>query len=176
VQFQLTEALDVLARTPATLSALLQDIAPGWRAANEGADTWSPFDVVGHLIYGEETDWVPRARIILEHGEDRPFDPFDRLAQFSRFGNWSLPALLARFAELRAENLGIVRGWDLAPEQLDRRGRHPALGTVTLGQLLATWVVHDLDHVAQIARVMAKRYAADVGPWQAYLSILRDRT
>jgi DinB superfamily len=175
MEFQLDDALDVLARTPAVLAGLLDGIGPGWQAAKEGPETWSPFDVVGHLIHGEETDWVPRARIILERGEERAFDPFDRWAMFARFGDWALPALLDRFAELRRENLETVRGWNLTAEQLDRRGRHPELGTVTLRQLLATWVVHDLDHLAQIARVMAKRYAADVGPWQAYHSILRDR-
>jgi DinB superfamily len=175
VEFQLDDALDVLARTPAALTALLDGVGPGWQAANEGPETWNPCDVVGHLIHGEETDWVPRARIILERGEERAFDPFDRQAQFARFAGWSLPALLDRFGELRRENLATVRGWNLTVEQLDRRGCHPELGTVTLRQLLATWVVHDLDHVAQIARVMAKRYAADVGPWEAYLSILRDR-
>ncbi len=175
MEFQLDDALDVLARTPAVLAGLLDGIGPGWQGAKEGPETWSPVDVLGHLIHGEETDWVPRARIILERGEERAFDPFDRWAQFTRFAGWSLPALLDRFGELRGANLATVRGWNLTEEQLDRRGRHPELGTVTLRQHLATWVVHDLDHVAQIARVMAKRYAADVGPWEKYHSILRDR-
>lgn len=128
--------------------------------------------MVGHLVHGEETDWVPRARIILEHGEDRPFEPFDRFAQLTRFAGRSLDELLDRFAGLRRENLETVRSWRLTEEQLALAGRHPELGRVTLRHLLATWAVHDLNHLAQIARVMAKRYGEDVGPWRAYLSIL----
>ncbi|HEX4962082.1 MAG TPA: DinB family protein [Thermoanaerobaculia bacterium] len=172
VSFDLSETLDVLGRTPTVVGTLLRGTSGSWHAMNEGPGTWSASDVVGHLIHGEETDWVPRARIILEHGEDRPFEPFDRFAQFSRFAGWSLDNLLDRFAELRHGNLETVRSWRLTEAQLERPGRHPELGPVSLRELLATWAVHDLNHVAQIARVLAKRYTEDVGAWRVYLSIL----
>jgi hypothetical protein len=172
MSFDLPETLDILGRTPAVVGALLRGTSDSWHARNEGPGTWSAFDVVGHLIHGEETDWVPRARIILEHGEARPFEPFDRFAQLSRFADWSLDDLLDRFAELRHGNLEVVRGWRLTDDQLALPGRHPELGPVSLRQLLATWAVHDLNHMAQIARVMAGRYTEDVGAWRAYLSIL----
>jgi len=172
VSFDLPETLDILARTPAVVGTLLRGTSASWHDINEGPDTWSAFDVVGHLVHGEETDWVPRARIILEHGEDRPFEPFDRFAQLTRFDGWSLDRLLDRFAELRQANLEIVSGWQLTDAQLALPGRHPELGSVTLRQLLATWAVHDLNHIAQIARVMARRHTQDVGAWRAYLSIL----
>ena len=172
MSFDLSETLDILGRTPAVLDALLRGSSGSWHALDEGPDTWSAIDVVGHLIHGEETDWVPRARIILEQGEARPFEPFDRLAQFDRFADWSLDQLLDRFAELRQVNLEVVRGWRLTDAQLELPGRHPELGPVTLRQLLATWAVHDLNHLGQIARVMAKRYTDEVGPWRAYLAIL----
>jgi hypothetical protein len=172
MSFDLPETLDILERTPAVIGALLRGTSDSWHARNEGPDTWSAFDVVGHLIHGEETDWVPRARIILEHGEARPFEPFDRFAQLSRFAGWSLDNLLDRFAELRHGNLEVVRNWNLTEAQLALPGRHPELGPVRLQQLLATWAVHDLNHIAQIARVLAKRYTEDVGAWRGYLSIL----
>jgi hypothetical protein len=172
VDFDLAETLDILERTPTVLGALLRGTSPSWHAGNEGPETWSAFDVVGHLIHGEETDWVPRARIILEHGEARAFEPFDRFAQLSRFTGWSLDRLLDRFVQLREANLETVEGWRLADAQLALRGRHPELGSVSLRQLLATWAVHDLNHIAQIARVMAKQYGDEVGAWRAYLSIL----
>ncbi len=172
MSFNLPETIDLLGRTPAVLDALLRGTSASWHSIDEGADTWSAFDVVGHLIHCEETDWVPRARIILEHGEDRPFEPLDRFAQFDRFAGWSLDQFLDRFAELRQANLETVRNWRLTEAQLALPGRHPELGSVTLGQLLATWAVHDLNHIAQIARVMAKRYTEEVGVWRAYLSIL----
>lgn len=170
--FTLTDTLDLLERTPSVLDALLRGTSLAWHRADEGPGTWSPFDVVGHLVHGEETDWVPRARVILEHGEDRPFAPFDRFAHLERFRDRSLDDLLDRFAERRRSSLATVRGWNLTDEQLALRGRHPAFGPVTLRQLLATWAVHDLGHVRQIARGMAKRYADEVGPWTAYLTIL----
>ncbi|HVS00873.1 MAG TPA: DinB family protein [Thermoanaerobaculia bacterium] len=172
MSFDLSETLDLLERTPAVVDALLRGTSASWHDVNEGPDTWSALDVVGHLIHGEETDWVPRARIILEHGEARPFEPFDRFAQFDRFAGWSLDRLLARFAELRQDNLETVRNWRLTEAQLALPGRHPELGSVTLRQLLATWAVHDLNHITQISRVMAKRYAQEVGVWREYLSIL----
>lgn len=172
MSFDLPETLDILERTPTVVGALLRGISGSWHAVNEGPDTWSAFDVVGHLIHGEETDWIPRARIILEHGESRPFERFDRFAQFNRSEGWSLDDLLDRFSELRRGNLEIVRSWRLTEAQLALPGRHPELGPVSLQQLLATWAVHDLNHIAQIARVMAKRYTEDVGPWRVYLSVL----
>jgi len=171
---QLGDAVAVLERTPAALSALLRGVPDTWARATEGAGTWSPFDVVGHLVHGERTDWMPRARHIIS-GDPRPFTRFDRTAQFDESGGKSLEDLLEEFAELRAGSLAELLSMDLSEDDLARAGLHPELGPVTLGQLLATWVVHDLDHVAQVARTMAKVYAGAVGPWQAYLSILRDR-
>jgi hypothetical protein len=174
--FDLPETLDLLERTPAVVGTLLRGTSASWHAVDEGPETWSALDIVGHLIHGEETDWVPRARIILEHGlehgEIRPFEPFDRFAQLTRFAGWPLDRLLDRFAELRQANLGVVRAWRLTAEQLDLPGRHPELGAVTLRELLATWAVHDLSHIAQIARVLAKRHTDEVGAWRAYLPIL----
>ncbi|HEX8719305.1 MAG TPA: DinB family protein [Pyrinomonadaceae bacterium] len=172
--FKLGDALAVLERTPASLRALLAGLPETWARATEGEGTWSPYDVVGHLIHGERADWVPRARHILA-GETRPFEPFDRNAQFKEGGGESLDELLETFSALRRESVAALAAMGLAEEDLGRKGLHPELGEVTLGQLLATWVVHDLDHVAQVARTMAKAYAEAVGPWSAYLSILRDR-
>jgi hypothetical protein len=140
---------------------------------NEGKDSWSAFDIVGHLIVGERTDWVPRARIILENGEARPFDPFDRFAQVKESQGKSLEQLLEDFARLRKENLAALQALNLQPEDLNRRGKHPALGVVTLSELLATWAVHDLTHLHQLSRVMAHQYREVVGPWRAYLGVLK---
>jgi hypothetical protein len=164
----------ILARTPACLTALLEGLPNTWVTATEGDDTWSPYDVIGHLIHGERTDWIPRARHILA-GETRPFDPFDRTAQFTESQGKDLSELLATFASLRRKNITALAEMNLTSEALSRTGLHPELGEITLGQLLATWVVHDLDHVGQIARTMAKVYVDAVGPWSAYLSILQDR-
>lgn len=168
----LGSTIEILERTPAVAGALLRGTSPAWHRLDEGPETWSPFDVVGHLIHADETNWVPRAQTILEHGEDRALGPFDRFGQFARFGDWSLDDLLDRFAELRRTQLQTLHGWRLSESQLSRTGRHPELGTVTLGQLLSTWAVHDLAHLGQIARVMAKGYADEVGPWREYLSVL----
>jgi len=170
--FVTEEAMAILARTPATLDALLRGLPDGWIAAHEGGETWSPFDVIGHLIHGERTDWVPRARLILEHGEARAFDTFDRFAQFAASERRTLPSLLDEFAALRQASLRDLAALRLTASDLDRRGRHPQLGLVTLRQLLATWVAHDLDHVVQISRVLARQYAEEVGPWRAYLRII----
>jgi len=172
--FSLDDALALLERTPASLSALLAGLPETWVRATEGEDTWSPYDVVGHLIHGERTDWLPRARHIMA-GEPRPFEPFDRTAQFTESEGKSLCELLKSFADLRRENLDALSGMKLTKDDLRLKGLHPALGEVTLAQLLATWVVHDLDHLAQVARTMAKVYGEAVGPWSAYLSVLRDR-
>jgi hypothetical protein len=172
--FHLAEAVAILERTPGTLSAWLDGLPETWVQATEGEGTWSPYDVIGHLIHGERTDWIPRARHILA-GDPHPFEPFDRTAQFKESQGKSLRELLAIFADLRRENLAALVGMNPIDENLDRRGRHPELGEVTLEQLLATWVVHDLDHVAQIARTMAKVYSEVTGPWSVYLSILGKR-
>lgn len=172
--FRLDEAVAVLERTPASLSALLTGLPETWVGATEGDGTWSPYDVVGHLIHGERTDWIPRTRHILA-GETRPFVPFDRSAQFQESQGRSLAELLATFAELRRQNVAVLLGLNLTEDDLNRRGLHPELGEVTLRQLLATWVVHDLDHVTQVARTMAKVYTKATGPWIDYLSVLRDR-
>jgi hypothetical protein len=171
---RLEEAVAVLERTPASVSALLDGVPETWARATEGEGTWSPYDVVGHLVHGERTDWIPRARHIMS-GDPRPFATFDRTAQFDESEGKSLGELLVTFTELRRRNVAELLALNLGESDLGRTGRHPDFGEVTLGQLLATWVVHDLDHVAQIARTMAKVYAEAVGPWQAYLSILRDR-
>jgi hypothetical protein len=170
--FVMEEAVAVLARTPATLDALLRGLPDGWISAHEGGETWSPFDVIGHLIHGERTDWLPRARRILEDGETREFEKFDRLAQFAESQGRTLSSLLDEFATARRESLEALEGLRLTESDLDRRGRHPALGVVTLRQLLATWVAHDLDHVVQVSRVMARQYTDEVGPWKAYLRII----
>ncbi|HEV2705821.1 MAG TPA: DinB family protein [Pyrinomonadaceae bacterium] len=172
MEFQLEQAREILKRTPATLNSLLGQLPDEWVLSDEGADSWSPFDVLGHLIHGEQTDWIPRAKIILNDGEGRPFEPFDRFAMFEQSKGQSVGELLATFERLRGESLKELEEMNLTPEMLDKRGMHPELGVVTLGQLLATWVVHDLGHVGQIVRVMAKQYDEAVGPWRAYLSIL----
>ncbi len=171
--FSLAEAIAVLTRTPATLSALLRGLPNIWVRGNEGSDTWSAFDIVGHLIVGERTDWMPRVRIVLENGEARPFDPFDRFAQSNESQDKSLEQLLDDFACLRRENLATLQALNLQPQDFTRRGRHPALGVVTLSELLATWAVHDLTHVHQLSRVMAHQYRDAVGPWSAYLGVLQ---
>jgi hypothetical protein len=181
-EFSLAEAIAVLARTPATLDALLRGLPNVWVRSNEGRskdgrsdqgkDTWSPFDIVGHLIVGERTDWMPRAHIILEHGETRAFDPFDRFAQKKESRGKSLEQLLDEFARLRKGNLAALRALNLQPEDLARSGKHPELGLVTLSQLLATWAVHDLTHLHQLSRVMAYQYRDAVGPWNSYLGVL----
>ena len=170
--YDLDEAIAILQRTPATLDAMLRGLPDGWIAANEGDNTWSPFDVVGHLIHGERADWMERARIILEHGESTPFKKFDRFAQFRDSEGKTLPALLDEFAGLRAKNLRDLEELRLTNADLDRKGTHPELGQVTLRNLLATWVAHDLDHITQIARVIARQYSDEVGPWRAYLRVI----
>jgi len=172
--FDVGEAVAVLGRTPGVLSAMLVGLPEVFVRATEGAGTWSPYDVVGHLIHGEKTDWIPRARHILS-GETRPFDSFDRTAQFAAGADRPLTDLLEEFAGLRRDNLVTLGGLRLSEADLARTGLHPELGLVTLGQLLATWVVHDLDHLGQVTRTMAKRHSLNVGPWSAYLSILHDR-
>jgi hypothetical protein len=174
MEFELQQAIEILERTPATLNSMLRDVPEVWLAQNEGPETWSPYDIVGHLIHGEETDWIPRARIILEHGEARAFEPFDRVAMFEKSKGKSIAELLDTFAALRKESLHVLNEMHLTPTLLEKRGKHPELGVVIMKQLLAAWVVHDLGHIRQIVRVMAKQYRDAVGPWRAYLSILED--
>ncbi len=173
MRLDLDEVVEVLGRTPATLRALLVPLRDPWVACDEGPGTFSPRDVLGHLILGEETDWIPRARIILEHGESRPFDPFDRFGFRESAASLTVAELLDRFEALRSRNLDNLASLRLGPADLERKGLHPELGPVTLGELLATWIAHDLDHVAQVARVMARRCREDVGPWRAFLRILQ---
>jgi hypothetical protein len=170
--YRLDEAREILARTPSVLEALLGGISEGWTEADEGPETWSPRVVVGHLIHGEKTDWIPRAKIILAGDESATFPPFDRFAQLRDWGTTPVPELLRVFRAMRGSNLETLDGLRLTGRELALRARHPAFGAVTLGELIATWVVHDLGHVAQITRAMAKRYAAAVGPWRAYLPVL----
>jgi len=172
VDFQFDDALPVLRRTPAVLRALLLDLPDPWIGSTEGPGTWSPFDIVGHLIHGERTDWIPRVEHMLRHGDPVPFPAFDREAMFAASKGLSLRELLDTFGRLRAENLDRLIGLGLTDADLARRGKHPELGVVTLGQHLATWVAHDLSHVGQMVRVMARQYSTSVGPWRAYLSIL----
>lgn len=171
-EFDLAETIAILTRTPATLNALLRGLPAAWVRCNEGKGTWSPFDIVGHLIAGERTDWITRARIILEHGEARPFEPFDMSLQFKESQGKSLEQLLDEFARLRLENLASLQALNLQPEDLTRRGTHPELGVVTLSQLLVTWAAHDLTHLHQLSRVLAHQYRDTVGPWSAYLGVL----
>lgn len=175
MHFSLAHTIEILSRTPATLTSLLAGLSEPWIKNNEGTETWSPHDVVGHLIHGERTDWMPRLKIILELGESRPFDPFDRFAQFEASQGKSLSELLETFATLRRQNLVTLKQLNLTDEHFKLKGTHPDFGPVTLEQLLATWVVHDLNHISQIARVMAKQYVNEVGPWVSYLSILKRR-
>jgi len=172
MDFDLTAGVAVLERTPHTLRAMLAGLPPAWSDATEGPETWSPYVIVGHLIHGERTDWMKRARIILAQGPERRFTPYDRFAQFRESQGKSLEELLDELARLREENLATLAGWRLTDAQLALEGEHPEFGPVTLRQLLATWVAHDLGHVAQTARVMAKQYREAVGPWRAYLPVL----
>jgi uncharacterized damage-inducible protein DinB len=171
MEFRLQDAIPVLERTPAVLTALLEDLPAGWLAAREGPDAWSPSEIVGHLIHGERTDWIPRARIILKQGSYRRFDPFDRFAELK--SDRPVRERLAELADLRAENIATLRGWNLKEHDLDLTGEHPEFGSVTLRQLLATWVVHDVSHLAQITRTMAREYTQPVGPWTQYFRVLQ---
>ena len=174
MDFDLERSIDVLQRVPATLQALLGGLGEPWVRGTEGPETFSPFDVVGHLIDGEETDWIPRARIILARGPNLRFEPYDRFRHRARNVGRSLESLLAEFAQLRTANLERLRSWRLGSAELDLPGEHPSLGPVRLRELLAAWVVHDLGHVAQVVRVMAKQYCDEVGPWVPYLPVLTD--
>lgn len=173
MEHNLEDTISLLARIPSALNALLRDLPDAWTRRNEGEGTWSAFDVVGHLIHGERTDWIPRARMILQFGETRTFEPFDRWAQLRESEGKSVDELLDEFGRLRSESLDALRRLNLQPEDLQRRGRHPALGVVTLSELLATWAAHDLTHLHQISRVMAHQYREAVGPWTKFLGVMQ---
>ncbi len=173
MEFQLDKAVEVLRQTPYSLERMLGDLSEEWTVSKGDRDDWSPYDVIGHLIHCEETDWIPRAEIILAQGENREFEPFDRWAQFEKSKGRSLGDLLTEFAHLRNLSLEKLLGWQLTPEQLELKGVHPEFGEVSLSQLLSTWVVHDLGHIRQIVTYMARKYEDNVGPWNQYLSILK---
>jgi len=173
MEHNLEHTISLLTRTPAALNALLRDLPETWTLRNEGEKTWSVFDVVGHLIYAERMNWIPRAKTVLQFGETRAFEPFDRLGYVRESQGKSLGQLLDEFARARSESLGELRALNLRPEDLARRGRHPAVGTVTLSELLATWAAHDLTHLHQISRIMAHQYREAVGPWSKFLGVLQ---
>ena len=173
MHFTIEKSIEVLERTPAVLNSLLKGLSADWTSNNEGGDTWSVYDIIGHYIHGEKTDWVTRAKIILSAVADKRFEPFDRFAQFRDSEGKSLAQLLAEFEQLRKENINWLRAQQLTDSNLEQKGIHPAFGEVSLSQLLAAWVVHDLNHIWQISRVMANHYKADTGPWPAYLKILQ---
>lgn len=172
MKYRFETAYEILERTPRVLSSLLLGLDESWVMNNEGSDTFSPFDVVGHLVHGEKTDWTVRIRRILEHGDAMPFEPYDRFAQFEESKRKNLMQLLDEFEQLRNKNLTWLKSLELNETDLDKKGMHPSLGEVTLRNLLATWVVHDLTHIAQIARVMAKQYKEEMGPWPEFFRIL----
>jgi len=173
MKHNLHHTISLLTRTPVALDALLRDLPETWTFRNEGENTWSALDVLGHLIHGERTDWMPRAKLVLKFGETKTFEPFDRWGHVRQSEDRSLGQLLDEFASLRSENLDELRALNLRQEDLKRRGRHPALGVVTLSELLATWAVHDLTHLHQISRIMAYQYREGVGPWREYLGVLK---
>lgn len=172
MKFHLSDCIKILSRTPKILSTLLIDLPDGWTSTNEGPDTWSPYDIIGHLIHGEQTDWIPRAKIILGNAANKTFEPFDRFAQFENSKGKTLIQLLDTFHSMRQANLEALNQMEINDEKLGRTGIHPALGEVTLQQLLATWTIHDLSHINQMTRVMAKQYKSEVGPWREYISII----
>jgi uncharacterized damage-inducible protein DinB len=169
----LQQTVSLLSRTPAALNTLLRDLPEGWTSRDEGDNTWSVFDVIGHLVHGERADWMPRTKMIMRFGEGQTFEPFDRLAQTRESRGKSLEQLLDEFARLRSGNLDELRALNLQQKDLERRGRHPSFGSVTLSELLATWAVHDLTHLHQISRIMAHQYRDTVGPWSVYLGVLK---
>ena len=173
MKLNIIKALEILQQTPNTLISLLNDLSKEWILANEGEKTWSSYDVIGHLIHGEKTDWIPRLNIILLN-EDKNFIPFDRFAQFENSKGKTIHELLFEFKKLRIQNIKYLESLKLSEEQLKLTGIHPEFGSITVRELLATWVTHDLGHIAQISRVLAKQYAAEVGPWKAYVSILKN--
>lgn len=175
MQFSITSALQILERTPVVLETMLSNLQDEWTLSNEGENTWSAFDIIGHFIHGEKTDWIPRMHIILNDNAEKRFTPFDRFAQFTDSSGKSLEELLHEFKTLRVQNIAQLNSIEFTDELLNKTGIHPTFGSVTLKQLLAAWVVHDLTHIYQISRVMAKQYEAEVGPWKQFLGVLNDR-
>jgi hypothetical protein len=173
MEFSIERSIEILERTPAVFERLLGGLSDEWTSVNEGGDSWSAYDVIGHLIHGEETDWIVRAKLILSHGPQKKFEPFDRFAQFENSKGKTLAQLLEEFSEKRKESVRKLRELDITPQDLQKTGEHPAFGIVTLSQLLSTWVVHDLNHIYQVSRVMAKQYSEEVGPWTEFLKILQ---
>lgn len=173
VDFSISKSIAILERTPRVLRSLLQDLPDDWTVNNEGGETWSPYDIVGHYIHGEKTDWIPRMEIILGDGADKSFEPFDRFAQFKESKGKTLTQLLDEFESLRKRNVDVLRSEKITDEMLNRTGIHPSFGPVTLQQLVSTWVAHDLNHIGQIARVMAVQYKEHTGPWVEFLGILK---
>ena len=176
MELKLEQAIEVLERTPSTLKTLLEGLSDEWITNNEGGDSWSPFDIIGHLVHGEKTDWIQRLEILLSDSKDKTFTPFDRFAQFGDSKGKTMTQLLTEFENLRADNMEILKSKSLEESQFELKAIHPSLGEVKLKELLAAWVAHDLGHIAQISRVMAKQYKGEVGPWLEYLSVLHDRT
>jgi hypothetical protein len=174
MRFEIEHAVEILTRTPAAVRALVAGLGDEWTKPNEGGETFSVFDVVGHLVDGEETDWIARAKIILAQDGNRTFEPYDRFRHYERNKGRSLDSLIAEFERLRARNIELLKEWNLDADKLALTGRHPSLGTVTMSQLLAAWVVHDLGHIAQMSRVMAKQYRDEIGPWVPYLPVVTD--
>ena len=173
MEFSLEKSIEVLERTPKILESYLNHISPEWLHSNEGENTWSPYDIVGHLVYGEKTDWLVRIKVILSKSENKLFEPFDRFAQMNEDSSKSIRELLAEFKTLRQNNLNELNALNITEQDFNRTGMHPEFGEVTLKQLISTWVVHDLGHISQISRVMAKQYKTEVGPWIDYLGILK---
>ena len=172
--FDINEAIQILEKTPKILNAFLSDLPDSWIISNEGNESWSPFDILGHLIHGEKTDWITRAKITLNNRTEEPFPPFDRFAQFVDSKGKTVSTLLSEFENLRNKNIQILKEMNITQADYIKTGIHPNFGKVTLKQLLSTWVVHDLSHIRQIARVMAKQYAEEIGPWGKYLPVVNE--
>jgi len=172
MKYSIDKALEIIERTPVILNVYLKNLSDEWILCNEGGETWSAFDVVGHLIHGEKTDWVPRLKLVLNDSENKTFEPYDRFAQFEESKGKTMKQLLNEFSELRLQNVAFLKSLNITESDFDKKAIHPSLGEVTLNNLLATWVAHDLGHINQISRVMAKQYKREVGPWVEYLSVL----
>lgn len=174
MNFDLNKSIEILERTPEVYSALFNNTKHNWDKINEGSDTWSGYNIIGHLIHGEKTDWIPRAEIILSNNDDKTFEPYDRFAQEELYSFQTIEELLIEFKTLRKQNIEKLISWNLSENDLDKKGIHPDLGTVTLRQLISTWTIHDIAHLNQVSRVIVKHYAEDVGPWKKYTRLLNE--